>query len=244
VLELLAFAQAGRACSMLEKARGKHMPARMKIDVVSDVSCPWCVIGLKSLEAALQRVGDAVQADVHFQPFELNPDMPSGGESVTEHLTKKYGAPPERFRQTEEVLRARGEQLGFKFDMDRRTRIYNTFDAHRLLHWAGTQGRQQLLKHALFAAYFTQGCDPSNHDVLVELAQQVGLDPLRARQILQSDEYTSEVRERERFYTDRGIHAVPAVIINDRYVIQGGQPVDFFEQTLRRLAGEEAAALR
>jgi predicted DsbA family dithiol-disulfide isomerase len=219
-----------------------HMPARMKIDVVSDVSCPWCVIGLMSLEAALQRLGDAVQAQLHFQPFELNPQMPAGGESVSEHLSRKYGAPPERFRQTEEVLRARGEQLGFKFEMQRRTHIYNTFDAHRLLHWAGTQGRQQALKHLLFAAYFTQGRDPSDRDVLVELAQAAGLDPVRARQILQSDEYSAEVRERERFYTDRGIHAVPAVIINDRYVIQGGQPVDVFEQTLRRLAGEGAVA--
>jgi predicted DsbA family dithiol-disulfide isomerase len=218
------------------------MSARMKIDVVSDVSCPWCVIGLKSLEAALDRIGDALQADVHFQPFELNPEMPAGGESVTEHLVKKYGAPPERFRQTEEVLRARGEQLGFKFDMNRRTHIYNTFDAHRLLHWAGTQGRHQALKHALFEAYFTQGQDPSNHEVLVTLAARAGLDPVRARQILQSDEFTAEVRERERFYTDRGIHAVPAVIINDKYVIQGGQPVDFFEQTLRRAAAEGTAA--
>jgi predicted DsbA family dithiol-disulfide isomerase len=217
------------------------MPARMKIDVVSDVSCPWCVIGLKSLEAALQRLGSVVQADLHFQPFELNPEMPAGGENVTEHLAKKYGAAPERFRQTEAVLRERGEQLGFKFDMERRTHIYNTFDAHRLLHWAGTQGRQLALKHALFAAYFTAGRDLSNHEVLVEVAQQAGLDPQRARQILQSDEYEKDVRERERFYTDRGIHAVPAVIINDRHLIQGGQPVEFFEQTLRRLAGDGAA---
>jgi predicted DsbA family dithiol-disulfide isomerase len=223
------------------KCPRSFMPARiMKIDVVSDVSCPWCVIGLKSLETALEKIGDELQADLHFQPFELNPQMAPGGESVAEHLAKKYGAPPEEFRKSEEMLRSRGEQLGFKFDMSRRTHIYNTFDAHRLLRWAESQGRSRLLKHALFAAYFTEGRDPSNHDVLVELAKQVGLDPARARQVLESDEYAREVREREQYYTQRGVRAVPSVIINDKYVIQGGQPVDFFESTLRRLAAESA----
>lgn len=218
------------------------MPARMKIDVVSDVSCPWCVIGLRSLEAALERIGGQVQAEVHFQPFELNPDMPAGGERLAEHLARKYGGPPERFQQTEEMLRSRGEELGFKFDMQRRTHIYNTFDAHRLLHWAGMEGKQQDLKHALFSAYFTQGRDPSDRQVLVELATEVGLDPARALQILESGEFTREVREREHFYLQHGISAVPAVIINDKYVIQGGQPVEIFEQSLRQVASEGAAA--
>jgi predicted DsbA family dithiol-disulfide isomerase len=207
----------------------------VKIDFVSDVSCPWCAVGLKSLEAALARLGPDVEAELHFQPFELNPQMPPEGEDMLEHITRKYGASADIGR-SQEALRARGESLGFQFDFQRRGRIYNTFDAHRLLHWAGLEGRQQALKNALFKAYFTEGRDPSNHDVLVSVAASVGLDPERARRILSSDEFAQAVREREQYYTGLGVHAVPSVIINDRHLIQGGQPPEVFEQALRKLA--------
>jgi predicted DsbA family dithiol-disulfide isomerase len=209
----------------------------MKIDFVSDVSCPWCVVGLKSLEAALARVGPDLNAAIHFQPFELNPQMAPEGEDIVEHITRKYGASADIGR-SQEALKARGEALGFHFAFQKRGRIYNTFDAHRLLHWAETEGKQYALKNALFNAYFTAGQDPSNHDVLVSVAGSVGLDEKRAREILASDEFAEEVRERERFYTQAGIHAVPAVIINDRHLIQGGQPPEVFEQALRQLAAE------
>jgi predicted DsbA family dithiol-disulfide isomerase len=218
------------------------MTARMKIDFVSDVSCPWCVIGLKSLEAALARIAD-VAVDLHFQPFELNPQMAPGGQNIVEHIAQKYGSTPDQFERNREMIRARGADVGFTFDMQKRSRIYNTFDAHRLLHWAEGEGRQPALKHALFAAYFTEGRDPSDHEVLMDVAAKVGLDADRARQILASDEYAKDVRAREQFYLSRGIHAVPAVIINDRHLIQGGQPVEVFEQALRQLAaGTNAAA--
>jgi predicted DsbA family dithiol-disulfide isomerase len=123
--------------------------------------------------------------------------------------------------------------------MDKRDRIYNTFDAHRLLHWAELEGRQQAVKHALFQAYFTEGENPGDHDVLIRLAEKAGLDAVRAREILSSNIYVDEVRERERFYLDQGIHSVPAVIINDRYLIQGGQPADVFERALRQVAATE-----
>jgi len=207
----------------------------MKIDFVSDVSCPWCVIGLKALEAALERLGDEVQAELHFQPFELNPQMPPEGQDIAEHLAQKYGATAEQSERTREAIRARGEVLGFTFRMERRSRIYNTFDAHRLLHWAGTEGRQTALKHALFRAYFTDGANPGAHDVLLRAAGEVGLDAARAQQVLASGAYADEVRERERFYQAQGIHAVPSVIINDRHLIQGGQPVEVFEQALRQI---------
>ena len=208
----------------------------MKIDFVSDVSCPWCVIGLKALEAALERLGDEVQAELHFQPFELNPQMPPEGQDIAEHLAQKYGATAEQSERTREAIRARGEVLGFTFRMERRSRIYNTFDAHRLLHWAGTEGRQTALKHALFRAYFTDGANPGAHDVLLRAAGEVGLDAARAQQVLASGAYADEVRERERFYQAQGIHAVPSVIINDRHLIQGGQPVEVFELALRQIA--------
>ncbi|HXS88133.1 MAG TPA: DsbA family oxidoreductase [Steroidobacteraceae bacterium] len=216
-----------------------NMPAKLKIDFVSDVSCPWCVIGLRSLEQALERVGDAVSADIHFQPFELNPQLPQTGQDITEHLVQKYGSTPEQLRHNQEAIRARGAELGFTFDMGKRSRVYNTFDAHRLLHWAELEGRQLELKRALFAAYFTAGRNPSDREVLVDLATQAGLDPVRAREVLESGRYADEVREREQMYGRLGIQAVPSVIFNDKYLIQGGQPVDIFEQALRQIASEE-----
>jgi predicted DsbA family dithiol-disulfide isomerase len=216
------------------------MAAHMKIDFVSDVSCPWCVIGLQSLEAAVARLAGDVNVDMHFQPFELNPQMAPEGEEIVAHIAKKYGSTPQQIEQSQEMIRARGAELGFAFDMNKRERIYNTFDAHRLLHWAGSGGRQSALKHALFSAYFTEGRDPSNRDVLIETARSVGLDPVRAREILESDEFAAEVRDREQFYLNHGIHAVPSIIVNGRHLIQGGQPAEVFEQVLRRLATEKS----
>jgi predicted DsbA family dithiol-disulfide isomerase len=208
----------------------------LKIDFVSDVSCPWCAIGLSSLEAALARLGGDIHAEVHFQPFELNPEMGPGGQNMLEHIAEKYGTTPDQIESNQETIRARGAEVGFQFDMDKRQRIYNTFDAHRLLHWAEGEGKQAALKHALFTAYFTDGRDVSDHDVLAKVADSVGLDPKRARQILSGDEYAQEVRHRERFYTARGIQAVPTVIINNRHLVQGGQPVEVFEQALRQVS--------
>ena len=214
------------------------MTARLKIDFVSDVSCPWCVIGLRSLEQALERIDDGTTAEIHFQPFELNPHMPPEGQDVAEHIAHKYGSTPEQLVRNRESIRVRGATLGFTFNMDKRSRIYNTFDAHRLLHWAHLEGRQHELKRALFAAYFTQGRNPSDREVLIDVAAQAGLDPLRAREILESGLYTEEVREREQLNSQRGIQAVPSVIVNDKYLIQGGQPVEVFEQALRKIAAE------
>jgi predicted DsbA family dithiol-disulfide isomerase len=212
------------------------MSKRLRIDFVSDVSCPWCVIGLKSLEEALRRVGGEVTFDLHFQPFELNPHVGVAGEDVIEHLKKKYGGAAADFERNGEALRARGEELGFTFDMGKRKRIYNTFDAHRLLHWAELEGRQLALKEALFAAYFTAGKNLSDHETLADIAAGVGLERARAAQILASQEFAEEVRERERFYLEQGIHAVPAVIFNERHLLEGGQPVDVFEGAIRQIA--------
>jgi predicted DsbA family dithiol-disulfide isomerase len=208
----------------------------MKIDFVSDVACPWCAIGLNALEQALARLDGKVQADIHFQPFELNPQMPPEGEEIVAHLTRKYGITPADIARNSEAIRQRGESVGFVFGQGKRRRTYNTFDAHRLLHWAGIEGRQRELKHALLRAYFTDGEDPSDHDVLLRVASEVGLDPATAKAILASDRYATEVRERERFYQELGIHSVPSVIIDDRHLIQGGQPVEEFERVLRQLA--------
>jgi predicted DsbA family dithiol-disulfide isomerase len=212
-------------------------PVKVKIDFVSDVSCPWCAVGLKSLEAALQRLDGKIAADIHFQPFELNPNMPADGEDVGEHIRKKYGSTPDQFAQNQENIRARGAALGFEFRLDKRNRIYNTFDAHRLLHWAEIEGRAQDLKHRLLRAYFTDGENVGSHDVLVRLAGEAGLSTDRAREILSSDHYAADVREREEFFQRNGINAVPAVIVNERHLISGGQPPEVFEKALKQIAG-------
>jgi predicted DsbA family dithiol-disulfide isomerase len=220
------------------------MTTHLKIDFVSDVSCPWCVIGLRALDQALERVKGEVEADLHFQPFELNPNMVAEGQEITEHITQKYGITPEQANANRENIRLRGAQLGFRFATASdpgggRHRIYNTFDAHRLLHWAGLEGGglQKALKEALFKAYFTDGQSPASHEVLARVAGAVGLDVDRAREVLASNAYADEVRERAQFYLNQGIHSVPAVIINDRHLISGGQPPEVFEQALRQIAG-------
>lgn len=214
------------------------MTSQLKIDFVSDVSCPWCAVGLASLEQALARLEGEVQAELHFQPFELNPKMPPGGQDVTEHLTQKYGSTPEQQAASREAIRLRGESVGFTFRKEGRGRVYNTFNAHRLLHWAELQdaARQHALKKAFLKAYFTDGKSPADPQVLLGAVAEAGLDAAKAREVLESDAYAAEVREREQFYQDNGIHAVPAVIINGRHLIQGGQPAEVFEQALRQIA--------
>ncbi len=208
----------------------------MKIEFVSDVACPWCAVGLYSLEKAITNLGGTVPVELHFEPFELNPAMPPEGEDAIEHLSRKYGAPPEQLAKSRAALRQRGAEVGFTFGD--RPRVWNTFDAHRLLHWAGLESasKQSALKHALLGAYHTDAENPGAQDVLLRLAGEVGLDVERARAILDSDEYAGDVRERERFWQERGIHSVPAIVIDDRHLISGGQPPEVFEQAMRQIA--------
>lgn len=210
----------------------------MRIDFVSDVVCPWCVIGLKSLEQALANAADVVTADIHFQPFELNPDMPRQGQNVAEHIAAKYGADPERSRGTRDLIRTSAADLGFAMNSTADSRIWNTFDCHRLLHWAGGEGRQAELKLALFTVHFSEGRDMGDPAVLVAAAVAAGLDGDSARAILASDAYIDDVRRDERFWREQGITAVPAVVINGKYLISGGQPPAAFEKAIRSIAAE------
>ena len=216
----------------------------LKIDFVSDVACPWCAVGLASLENALLHLGDEVQAELHFQPFELNPQMGPEGQDITEHLSQKYGSTAEQQAGTWAALRERGTAVGFEFRKEGRGRVWNTFDAHRLLYWAGTQstGAQLALKKALLGAYFTQARNVSDPAVLLDAVDAAGLDRTRARAILDSDEFAREVRDQQGFYAQQGIRAVPSVIVNDRHLIQGGQPPEVFEQALRQIASSQATA--
>jgi predicted DsbA family dithiol-disulfide isomerase len=213
------------------------MPATpLKIEFVSDVACPWCAVGLWSLDRALEKLGDDVPVELHFEPFELNPSMPPEGEDAVEHLSRKYGAPPEQLAKNRAAIRERGAEVGFAFG--ERPRVWNTFDAHRLLHWAGLEPGegQSKLKHALLEAYHSRAENPSDRNVLLQSVEKAGLDVERARAILDSDEYAAEVRARERHWQELGIHSVPAAIVAGRHLISGGQPPEVFEQALRRIA--------
>ncbi|MBA5980153.1 DsbA family oxidoreductase [Pseudomonas sp. MD195_PC81_125] len=214
------------------------MSSALKIDFVSDVSCPWCIVGLNGLLQALEILRDEVQAEIHFQPFELNPKMGPDGQNITEHISEKYGSTPEQSQKNREAIRARGAEVGFAFRTDGNSRIYNTFDAHRLLHWAGLEGVQLPLKEALFKAYFTDGGNPSDQAQLAQIAESVGLDRQRAEAILASDEFADEVREEEQLWLQRGVSSVPTVVFNGQYAVTGGQPVDTFVGAIRQIISE------
>jgi predicted DsbA family dithiol-disulfide isomerase len=214
----------------------------LKIDIVSDVACPWCAVGLASLEQAVGRLRGEVDADLHLQPFELNPQMGPEGQDITEHLTQKYGSTAQQQAANWAALRQRGEAVGFEFRKEGRGRVWNTFDAHRLLHWAGQQSNaaQLALKKALLRAYFTEARNVSDPAVLLDAVQAAGLDRDEAQAVLSSDRFRREVREQQAFYAQHGIQAVPSVIVNDRHLIQGGQPPEVFEQALRQIAQQQA----
>lgn len=214
--------------------------SQIHIDFVSDISCPWCAIGLQGLLQALQQLGGQVQASLTFLPFELNPDMPPGGQDITEHLTQKYGSTLEQQAQIRETIRQRGAEVGFVFNPDGRGRIYNTFHAHRLLHWAGEQGtgQQLLLKQLMLKACHTRSLPMDDRDVLLACVAEAGLDGAEAEAVLNEGRYAEEVRQAEAMVAEAGIRAVPAVVINQRHLISGGQPVANYVKALSEIAAQ------
>ncbi len=211
---------------------------KLRIDFVSDVVCPWCAVGLASLEQALRQLQGEVEAELHFQPFELDPNMPAGGMEVAENLKRKYGMSDAQLAENQARIRDRGAELGFTFDFNARSRTWNTFDAHRLLHWAAAEApeRQLPLKRALLVANFSEGRDISDHAVLAEVAAGVGLDAERVGAVLAGGEFADAVRDAEKFFQGLGISSVPAVIVERKHLISGGQPPEVFERALREIA--------
>jgi predicted DsbA family dithiol-disulfide isomerase len=214
------------------------MAKRIEIDFVSDVVCPWCAIGLGGLETALKKLDGEVEAEIRFQPFELNPQMAPEGENRDAHIARKYGQSAEQTASVRERIRERAASVGFTMS-NAQDHIYNTFDSHRLLHWAGLEGKQAALKHALLKAYFTEGLNISDRDVLVKKAEEAGLDAKAARDVLDSGRYAEDVRQEEQSWINAGINSVPAVIVNRKYLISGGQPPEVFEESLRQIASRD-----
>jgi predicted DsbA family dithiol-disulfide isomerase len=218
----------------------------VRIDFVSDVACPWCAIGMSALDRALERIGAELDdVEVHLQPFELNPTMGAEGADAAQYLSDKYGLSPEQLAANRARIVERGAAEGFRFGD--RSRVWNTFDAHRLLFWAGLEGppgAQRALKRALLKAYHGDDRNIGSADVLVELAAAAGLPAERARAVLERGEFAEEVRQAERFWQEVGVHSVPAVIIDRKHLISGGQPSAVFEQALRQIAAQGASAGR
>ncbi len=218
------------------------MATDLKIDFISDIVCPWCVVGLRNMETALANIGDALDVGIRFEPFELNPDMPREGVDRAAYFADKYRMEPEEAKRRGGEIKARAEETGFAMNTGKGFRVYNSFDCHRLLEWASEAGQQRALKHALFEAYFSDGKNIGDHETLAGVAASAGLDGGRAREILAGDDYAERVRTVENRNRQRGIQSVPTIIVNEDFVINGGQPPDIFEKAFRHIADDLAKA--
>ena len=218
------------------------MKPTIKIDFVSDVACPWCAVGLGELQAALKQIGDRADIELHFKPFELNPQMPVGGQEAIEHLTQKYGLSETQVQANQAQIRERAAAVGFQFHPEGRKRVYNTFDCHRLLHWAEKEcdsDAQLKLKRELLNTYFCLAVNLDEQENLLNAVERAGLDRKLAKAVLDQGDFAQEVRESESMYTKAGISSVPSVILNDQYLIQGAQPASSFVSALEQLIAEQ-----
>ena len=210
----------------------------IQIDVVSDVACPWCAVGFGALTQAIQEIGDQAKFEVHFQPFELNPNLPVGGQDAMEHLTEKYGIDQAQMAKNQAQIRLRAKEVGFDFHPEGRKRIYNTFHAHRLLHWAALENgleAQSRLKKELLISYFCLRDNMDLQTTLIAAVSRAGLNSDRAIEVLNQNEFDSEVRHMQHHYLDLGIHSVPSFILDGKYLMAGAQPTESFVSAFNQL---------
>mgnify|MGYP000078245066 CR=1 FL=1 len=214
------------------------MKPTIKIDFVSDIACPWCAVGLGNLNQAIVQLSDKVNFEVHFRPFELNPHMPIGGQDAIEHLTQKYGLSEEQVKANQANIRTKALEAGFEFHPEGRKRVYNTFNAHRLLYWATKEydlQKQAALKVELLKTYFCLAVNLDDQKNLLDAVARAGLDTQRAKEILNGSEFANEVRQEKTTYTNAGINSVPSIILNDQYLLQGAQPAESFVEAFEQL---------
>ena len=212
-------------------------PQALRIDIVSDVVCPWCIIGYRQLAKALEAAGTA--HEIHWHPFELNPSMPPEGQNLREHLADKYGVTPAQSEENRLRITEIGAELGFAFRFADDMRMHNTYNVHQLLHWANQHGRTHQLKQALFAAHFTERQNLSDPAVLADVAAGIGLDKDEALSVLADQRFATEVRQAENDWLSQGISAVPAIVFNQRYLVSGAQGVDNYANILEQLAEQQ-----
>jgi len=209
------------------------MSTPLRIDIVSDVMCPWCIIGYRQLVTALEAT--KTPHEIHWHPFELNPDMPPEGQNIREHIIEKYGSTAEQSEESRKQMTALGTELGFDFQFTEDMRMHNTFNAHQLIHWADDQGREHDLKQALFTAHFTFRRDLSDNSVLADVASEIGLDRTEALAVLKDQRFAAEVREMQNFWLKQGIRGVPAVVFDRQHLVSGAQGVGNFTNILDQI---------
>ena len=214
--------------------------AQIHIDIVSDVVCPWCIIGYRELERAVGMLGERVEVGVRWHPFQLAPSLPSEGQASRDYMRERYGASPEQSRGNRARLVERGAALGIDFRFSEEGRIYNTLKAHQLLYWAGEAGGQTPLKLALFDAYFTREENIADTEILLAAVARVGLDVEEARAVLAEDRYADAVRKEVEYWQDQNVTGVPAFVINGKYMIPGAQDAETFARVLERVLLKEA----
>ncbi|MBO9478088.1 DsbA family oxidoreductase [Shimia sp. R11_0] len=207
----------------------------IRVDIISDVVCPWCIVGFRQLEQASRNTG--IQIEPYWHPFELNPDMVPEGENLKEHIMRKYGSTAKQSEDARAHLSTVGAQLNITFNWTEESRIYNTFKAHQLLHWASTIGQTHRLKLALFDTYFTDGRDVSDEHVLLDVIDSLGLDVAKAQTALDGQTYAQEVRKKQFFWTSRGVSGVPTMILGAKQATSGAQGVEAFTRILTEFAG-------
>ena len=226
---------------MTEPANPQLQPQSLRVDIVSDVVCPWCIIGYLQLMKALEALSGQFEPEIYWHPFELNPDMPEQGQDLREHLVQKYGPQAGSGQSVRSRLTGLGESLGFQFDYYEGMRMVNTFRAHQLLHWAALQGKQTDLKLGLFKAFFTCREDVNDPDVLVQVVERTGLDAGEARVVLDSGLYADAVRTEEAHWRDRDVYAVPMFLFQEKYQVPGAQEADTFIKVLKKIQLKEQA---
>jgi predicted DsbA family dithiol-disulfide isomerase len=220
--------------------KGNDMANQLRVDIVSDVVCPWCIIGYKRLQQAIEALKGEIEFSIEWHPFELNPQMPPEGQDMIEHLSQKYGRSPDDMQAARDQMAAIGDQLGFQFYKGNDRRVYNTFDAHRLLSWANSLGKQTELKMALFSAYFTHNLDISASEVLLNTVSSIELDRDEASRILSSGAFSKEVKEELQRSRTMGIQSVPSYIINQKYLLSGARESQDLVAGFRQIVAEAA----
>ena len=219
------------------QATATQMPTALplQVDIVSDVVCPWCIIGYKQLMKALAALPGQFDVTLRWHPFELNPGMPMAGQDLREHLAQKYGTTPEQSQGARARLSELGESLGFTFDYFDGMRMVNTFRAHQLLHWAAGLGRQTALKLALFEAFFSRREDVNDAGILADAAARAGLDAVEASAVLADARYAQAVREEQQYWLEREVHAVPTFYFQRQYMVPGAQEAEAFVRLLQKI---------
>ena len=215
------------------------MKEKIKIDIVSDVVCPWCTIGYKRLEKAIKELGIEDQVEIEWQPFELNPNMPAEGQNVNEHITEKYGSTLEQQKASKQNMTEVGAELGFKFDYFDEMRMVNTFDAHVLLEYAKDFGKQTELKMTLTKAFFSDRKDVSKRDILKQALLDVGLNAEEGLAKLDNEEARFEIKSKEKYWQNLGVNSVPTIVFNRQSAVTGAQPVDTFKQILGEIINKQ-----